>query len=92
MQTSELTCPCLIKACAGLLDLCLEQVIPTMTVKMDLIMDVFVGDALIVILWNVGLLSNHDSVWIMPNRILFLEIQRFVVLWECVFSSEVWIF
>ncbi|KAG8661612.1 pentatricopeptide repeat-containing protein At1g18485 [Manihot esculenta] len=83
-EPDNFTFPCVIKACAGLLDARLGQVIHGMVIKMALVFDVFVGNALVAMYGKCGLV--HEAVKVfdyMPVRNL--------VSWNsmiCVFSEN----
>ena len=68
-KPDNFTLPCVIKACAGLLDLGLGQIIHGMATKMDLVSDVFVGNALIAMYGKCGLVEEAVKVFEhMPER------------------------
>lgn len=63
------TLPCVIKACGGILDVRLGQVVHGMVVKMGLIDDVFVGNALISMYGKCGYVVDAAKVFeVMPER------------------------
>ncbi|XP_007210984.2 pentatricopeptide repeat-containing protein At1g18485 [Prunus persica] len=68
-KPDNFTFPCLIKACGGLLDVGLGQVIHGMAVKMGLMSDVFVGNALIAMYGKCGSIEDAVRVFdLMPER------------------------
>ncbi|KAJ9677182.1 hypothetical protein PVL29_022270 [Vitis rotundifolia] len=68
-KPDNFTLPCVIKACAGLLDLGLGQMIHGMATKMGLVSDVFVGNALIAMYGKCGLVEEAVKVFEhMPER------------------------
>ncbi|KAF3964094.1 hypothetical protein CMV_011582 [Castanea mollissima] len=68
-KPDNFTLPCVIKACAGLLDVGLGKVIHGMAMKMGLISDVFVGNALIAIYGKCGFVEDAVEVFeYMPER------------------------
>ncbi|PON36155.1 DYW domain containing protein [Parasponia andersonii] len=63
------TFPCVFKACAGILDVRLGQVFHGMAVKMGLVLDVFVGNALVGMYGKCGCLQNAVQLFEkMPER------------------------
>lgn len=68
-KPDNFTLPCVIKACAGLLDVGLGKVIHGMAMKMGLISDVFVGNALIAMYGKCGFVEDAVEVFeYMPER------------------------
>ncbi|KAF2298895.1 hypothetical protein GH714_028957 [Hevea brasiliensis] len=68
-EPDNFTFPCVIKACAGLLDAGLGEVIHGMVIKMALVLDVFVGNALIAMYGKCGLVDEAVKVFdYMPVR------------------------
>ena len=68
-KPDNFTLPCVIKACAGLLDVGLGKVIHGMAMKMGLISDVFVGNALIALYGKCGFVEEAMKVFeCMPER------------------------
>ncbi|PON84359.1 DYW domain containing protein [Trema orientale] len=63
------TFPCVFKACAGILDVRLGQVFHGMAMKMGLVLDVFVGNALVGMYGKCGCLEDAVQVFEkMPER------------------------
>ncbi|XP_024020089.1 pentatricopeptide repeat-containing protein At1g18485-like [Morus notabilis] len=68
-QPDSDTLPCVIKACSGLLDVGLGWEVHGMTVKMALVSDVFVGNALVGMYGKCGFLEDAVPVFEkMPER------------------------
>ncbi|CAL5372155.1 unnamed protein product [Camellia sinensis] len=68
-KPDNFTFPCVIKACGGLLDLGLGQSVHGMAMKMDLISDVFVANALIAMYGKCGFVEEALKVFEkMPER------------------------
>ncbi|GMY15433.1 pentatricopeptide repeat-containing protein At1g18485 [Fagus crenata] len=68
-KPDNFTLPCVIKACAGNLDVGLGKVIHGMAMKMGLISDVFVGNALIALYGKCGFVEEAVKVFdCMPER------------------------
>ena len=68
-KPDNFTLPCVIKASAGLLDLGLGQIIHGIAMKMGLVSDVFVGNALIAMYGKCGLVEEAVKVFEdMPER------------------------
>ncbi|KAJ9174123.1 hypothetical protein P3X46_017186 [Hevea brasiliensis] len=68
-EPDNFTFPCVIKACAGLLGAGLGEVIHGMVIKMALVLDVFVGNALIAMYGKCGLVDGAVKVFdYMPVR------------------------
>ncbi|XP_022135532.1 pentatricopeptide repeat-containing protein At1g18485 [Momordica charantia] len=68
-QPDNFTLPCLIKACTGKYDIYLGQSVHGMAVKMGLIMDLFVGNAMISLYGKCGLVDEAIKVFDkMPER------------------------
>ncbi|KAK9278725.1 hypothetical protein L1049_028301 [Liquidambar formosana] len=88
-QPDNFTLPCVIKACAGLLDYGLGQVIHGMAVKLGLISDVFVGNALIAMYGKCGFVEEAVKVFgNMPERNLVSWNSMICVFSESGFSQE----
>ncbi|KAA8541104.1 hypothetical protein F0562_025067 [Nyssa sinensis] len=68
-KPDNFTLPCVIKACGGLLDMGLGQAVHGIAVKMSLILDVFVGNALIAMYGKCGFVKEAVKVFeYMPER------------------------
>ena len=68
-KPDNFTLPCVIKACGGILDVGLGQAVHGMAVKMGLIGDVFVGNALIALYGKCGFAEEAGKVFEnMPER------------------------
>ncbi|EXB53967.1 hypothetical protein L484_022935 [Morus notabilis] len=68
-QPDSFTLPCVIKACSGLLDVGLGREVHGMAVKMALVSDVFVGNALVGMYGKCGFLEDAVRVFEkMPER------------------------
>ncbi|KAL7243575.1 hypothetical protein ACSBR1_015886 [Camellia fascicularis] len=68
-KSDNFTFPCVIKACGGLLDLGLGQSVHGMAMKMDLISDVFVGNALIAMYGKCGFVEEALKVkWVFSRE------------------------
>ncbi|KAM7471201.1 hypothetical protein LguiA_009384 [Lonicera macranthoides] len=68
-RPDNFTLPCVIKACGGLLDMGLGKDVHGMAVKMDLVSDVFVGNALISMYGKLGFVEEAVRVFeYMPER------------------------
>lgn len=68
-KPDNFTLPCVIKACGGLLDVGLGRVVHGMAVKMGLVEDVFVGNALIAVYGKFGLVEDAVKMFEkMPER------------------------
>ncbi|XP_057465241.1 pentatricopeptide repeat-containing protein At1g18485 [Actinidia eriantha] len=68
-KPDNFTLPCVIKACGGILDVGLGQAVHGMAVKMGLIGDVFVGNALIALYGKCGFAEEAGKVFEnMPDR------------------------
>lgn len=68
-QPDSFTLPCVIKACSGLLDVGLGREVHGMAVKMALVSDVFVGNALVGMYGKCGFLEDAVHVFEkMPER------------------------
>lgn len=73
------TLPCVIKSCAGILDVDLGKAVHGMAVKMGLVMDVFVGNALVAMYGKFGCVDDALKLFDkMP--------QRNVVSWNSMIS------
>ncbi|XP_061988541.1 pentatricopeptide repeat-containing protein At1g18485 [Rosa rugosa] len=62
-KPDNFTMPCVIKACGGLLDVGLGQGVHGMVVKMGLVSDVFVGNALIAVYGKFGFVGDSVKVF-----------------------------
>ncbi|XP_059640886.1 pentatricopeptide repeat-containing protein At1g18485 [Cornus florida] len=68
-EPDNFTFPCVIKACGGLLDLGLGQSVHGMAVKMNIVSDVFVGNALVAMYGKCGFVDDAVRVFEnMPER------------------------
>lgn len=68
-KPDNFTLPCVIKACAGVLDVGMGQVVHGMAMKMGLIKDVFVGNALISMYGKCGYVEKAVQLFdSMPER------------------------